>query len=75
MGSILPSLSKNRNGSIMKPSNGFWGEKGTRAFISGNKDLKMREPGEKKQFGETWNIGTHDFEFGEQGYLRNKRFI
>ena len=48
----------------------------------GNKGIYFREQRSKnegtrgkKQFGETWNIGTRGFEFGEQGYLGNKRFI
>ena len=59
---------------------GYWGNRRTRAFISGeqgNKGLKLKGTGKQRQFWGTWNIGNRDLAFGEQGsraiYFRETR--
>ena len=50
----------------MRPSQGFWGKRGIRAFISGkqgNKGQILRETGEQRQYLGTGNIRKHIFDF------------
>ena len=57
---------------ILRPSLGFWGNRGIRPFISGehgNKSLKLKGTGEQRQFGGTGNIEHQDFDSGEQGKM------
>ena len=63
---------KDHSGRPMRPSQGFWGNRGIRPFISGeqgNKSLKLKERGEQRQFWGTENIENQDFDFGEQGKM------
>ena len=50
---------------ILRPSQAFGGNRGTRAFISGEQWSKMRGTGERRQFWGTGNKGNQDFDFGE----------
>ena len=63
-----------------EPSQGFWGNRGTRAFISreqGNKGLLLRGTGERRQYWGSGNIENKFSIFGEQGnkpfYFRGTR--
>ena len=48
---------------------GFWGNRGIRQFFQGNKSLKLKGTGERRQFWGTGNIENQDFDFGEQGKM------
>ena len=49
-----------------------FGEQGNNAIYfreQGNKSLKLKGTGEQRQFGETENTESQDFDFGEQGKM------
>ena len=72
---LIPSFRircQRRSCVIKEALSGGLGNRGIRPHISGeqgNKSLKLKGTGKQRQFWETGNIESQDFDFGEQGKM------